>query len=74
MSAGGEVVATQTSEDGHFVEIPLPAGSYTITGTFLKATICTGWATETCVHPKETESVVIPAGYTVRQDFVLQIP
>jgi hypothetical protein len=28
MNASGEVVVTQTSMGGHFVEIPLPAGSY----------------------------------------------
>ena len=66
-NASGEVVATQASTSGHFVEIPLPAGSYTITGTFLGATINE-------VHPKESEAVVIPPGHTVRQDFFLSIP
>jgi hypothetical protein len=60
-------VATQTSERRRFVEIPLPAGSYTIRGTFLDATI-------NSVHPHDTESVVIPQGRTVRQDFFLSIP
>jgi hypothetical protein len=63
----GVVVATQTSERGRFVKIPLPAGSYTIRGTFLDATT-------NSVHPHETESVVIPPGRTVRQDFFLDIP
>jgi hypothetical protein len=66
LNANGAVVATPTSEYGHFVEIPLPPGSYTIIGTFLAATI-------NGVHPKHTESVVIPAGNTVRQDFFLNI-
>ncbi len=66
-NASGQVVATQTSTSGHFVEIPLPAGSYTITGTFLNAT-------SNGVHPKESEAVVIPPGHTVRQDFFLSIP
>ena len=66
MSASGALVATQTSERGHFVEIPLPPGSYTVTGTFLDATI-------NGVHPRETEHVVIQPGYSTRQDFVLQI-
>jgi hypothetical protein len=66
-NASGAVVATQTSTSGHFAEIPLPAGSYTITGTFLDAT-------NNGVHPKNTESVVIPPGHTVRQDFFLDIP
>jgi hypothetical protein len=76
MNPSGEVVATQTSEYGHFVEIPLPAGFYTITGTFLWAEFCTSepGGTIDCVHPKETRSIVIPAGYTVRRDFTLGIP
>jgi hypothetical protein len=57
MNPSGMTVATQTSTPGHFVEIALPAGSYTING----------------VHPIHTESVVIPAGHTVRQDFFLSI-
>lgn len=63
----GAVVATQTSTQGRFVEIPLPAGSYTIRGTFLGATINN-------VHPARTVPVVIPAGHTVRQDLFLNIP
>ena len=63
----GVTVATKTSAQGHFVEIALPAGSYTIRGTFLNATI-------NGVHPIHTQSVVIPAGHTVRQDFILSIP
>jgi hypothetical protein len=66
MNPSGVTVATQTSTPGHFVEIALPAGSYTIRGTFLNATI-------NGVHPIHTESVVIPAGHTVRQDFFLSI-
>jgi hypothetical protein len=66
MSASGAVVATQTSTGGHFVEIPLPAGSYTIRGTFLDATINE-------VHPEQTETVAIQACYTVRKDFFLNI-
>lgn len=67
VNASGTVVATQTSTYGYFAEIPLPAGSYTITGTFLDASI-------NGVHPKSSESVVIPPGNTVRQDFVLNVP
>jgi hypothetical protein len=66
-NASGAVVARQTSTSGHFVEIPLPAGSYTITGTFLNA-ITNG------VHPQHSESIVIPPGHSVRQDFFLNIP
>ncbi len=67
LDASGAVVATQTSVARQFVEIPLPAGSYTIRGTFLNATVNGG-------HPTRTESVLIPAGRTVRQDFVLSVP
>jgi hypothetical protein len=67
MNASGAIVATRTSEDGHFAEIALPPGSYTIIGTFLGATV-------NGAHPKRTESVEIRAGYTVRQDFSLSIP
>jgi hypothetical protein len=73
MNASGGVVATQTSAEGHFVEIPLPPGTYTITSTFLSATFCTGAGTADCVHPTETYAVTITAGYAVRKDFVVQI-
>jgi hypothetical protein len=63
----GAVIATQTSTRGKFVEIALPAGSYTIRGTFLNAAI-------NGVHPTRSESLVIPAGHSVRQDFILSIP
>ena len=67
IDASGVVVATSTSATGHFVKIPLPAGSYTIRGTFLDATI-------NGAHPTKAESVVIPPYDTVRQDFFLSIP
>jgi hypothetical protein len=66
MNASRAVVVTKTSAQGHFVKIRLPAGSYTIRGTFLGATV-------NGVHPKQTESIVIPAGHTVRRDFFLSI-
>lgn len=65
-NASGKVVAAQTSTNGHFIKISLPAGSYTITGTFLDATIGG-------VNPKKSESIVIPPGHSVRQDFLLAI-
>ncbi len=67
INASGAVVSTQTSVARQFVEIPLPAGSYTIRGTFADATV-------NGVHPTISESVVIPAGHTVRQDFFLSVP
>lgn len=66
MNASGATVATSTSTVGRSITIPLPAGSYTIRGTFLDAVV-------NGVHPTRTESVVIPAGHTVRRDFVLPI-
>ena len=62
----GALVATQTSTKGRFAKIPLPAGSYTIRGTFLNATI-------NGTHPTETMSLTIPTGHTVRQDFFLSV-
>jgi hypothetical protein len=66
LNASGGVVAAKTSTARHFVEIRLAAGSYTIRGTFLGASI-------NGAHPSKTEWVVIPAGHTVRQDFFLDI-
>lgn len=71
--ASGEVVATQTSEVGHLVEIALPPGTYTVTSTFVSATFCLGAGTANCSHPVETESVTLTAGYTFRRDLVVQI-
>jgi hypothetical protein len=73
MNASGEVVATQTSEVGHLVEVPLPPGTYTVMSTFVSATFCEGMGSEHCVHPTETYAVTITTGYTVRKDFVVQI-
>ncbi len=67
MNASGTVVVTQTSTDGRFIEVLLPAGSYTLTGTFLDDT-------SNGAHPKETKSLVIPSGDTVREDFFLNVP
>lgn len=66
-NASGAIVARKTSTSGHFVELPLAAGTYTITGTFLDATINNA-------HPTKTEQVTIPRGHTVRDDFFLSIP
>lgn len=76
MNATKEVVASQTSTAGQLVEIPLPAGTYTVTSTFVSATICLVKAEggETCEHPQETYEVTIPPGYSVRRNFILDIP
>jgi hypothetical protein len=66
ISATGALVATQTSTAGRFVKIRLPAGSYTVRGTFLNATV-------NGTHPMETKPLTIPAGRTVRQDFFLSV-
>jgi hypothetical protein len=66
INATGTLVTTQTSTTGRFVKISLPAGSYTIRGTFLNATV-------NGTHPTETKPLTIPTGRTVRQDFSLSI-
>ncbi|HYB22389.1 MAG TPA: carboxypeptidase-like regulatory domain-containing protein [Solirubrobacteraceae bacterium] len=63
----GAVLASQTSTPGRFVEIPLPAGTYRIRGTF-------GIATINGRQPTQTLTVEIPPGHTVRQDFILPVP
>jgi hypothetical protein len=67
IDAAGAVVATGTSARGQLVEIPLPAGTYSLRGTFLDAS-------DNGAHPTETESLVIAAGHTLRRDFFLDIP
>ena len=67
VDASGAVVATQTSVARQFIEIPLPAGSYTIRGTFLNVT-------RNGAHPSRSEALVIPVGHTVRQDFIWSVP
>jgi hypothetical protein len=62
----GDVLATADAFEEQLAEIALPAGSYSIRGTFLGALI-------NGVHPTETQSLVIPAGDTVREDFLLSI-
>lgn len=61
------MIASRTSRDGHFAVIPLSAGTYTVIGTFADAIINGQYA-------KRSMSVQIPAGHTVRQDFILSIP
>jgi len=63
----GSLVASGTSTEGHLVTIPLPPGSYTIVGTFGAATVNEHPATQTL-------SVQVTPGFTVRQDFILQVP
>jgi hypothetical protein len=67
LDASGAVVATASSTAGVLVQIALAPGSYTIRGTFKSAEINSG-------HPQDTESLSIPAGHTVRQDFFLDVP
>ena len=62
------VVASQTVSLGHLAMIPLPAGTYSITGLF-------GDATNNGVHPTSyPRTVEIRPGTTVRQDVYLSIP
>ncbi|HEX3510600.1 MAG TPA: hypothetical protein VHT27_05810 [Solirubrobacteraceae bacterium] len=67
LDASGAVIASGTSTEGRFVRLALAPGSYTIRGTFTGATVNEA-------HPVHTQSVVIPSGETVRQDFFLDIP
>jgi hypothetical protein len=66
VNSSGSLVAAATSSRGQFVELALPAGVYAITGTFLDATV-------NGTHPKQTRSVLIPAGDSVRRDFFLNV-
>jgi len=66
VNAAGAVVATRAAASGSLATISLPAGSYTVTGTFLDATI-------NGQHPVQSMSVEIPSNRTVRKDFVLSI-
>ena len=63
----GALLATQTSASGHFVEIPLPSGTYKLLGTFVNPH-------NSPTPPTTIKSLEIPPGYTVRQDFFLSIP
>jgi hypothetical protein len=67
VSDASGVVATQTSTQDHLVKLPLPPGTYTISGTFTEASF-------NGVHPEKTQQIVIPPGDTVRQDFFLDVP
>jgi hypothetical protein len=62
MDSSGDVVATQASTRGQFVKLPLPPGTYTISGTFTDANF-------NGEHAVITQQVVIPPGETIRQDF-----
>ncbi len=64
LDSNGAVVAAAGALDGELARIPLRAGTYTLRGTFLDTI-------ENGAHPVQTESVVVAAGDTVRQDFVL---
>jgi hypothetical protein len=67
INATGALVATQRSTAGHLVKIRLPVGSYTVRGTFLNAIVDGD-------HPRKTQSLTVPVGHTVRQDFFLSVP
>jgi hypothetical protein len=66
-SQSGTLVAKATSTAGHFIEIPIPAGSYTARGTFTNGFIKGD-------NYVAVESVLIPAGRSVRQDFFWPVP
>jgi hypothetical protein len=63
----GAIVASMSVAQGRLATIPLPPGTYTVSGTFDGATI-------NGTHPARTAIVEIPAGTTVRRDLDLGIP
>ncbi len=65
-NSSGELVASQPSGETHFAEITLPPGTYQVTATFLGVK-------DNGEHPQEAESVTIPAGYSVRKDFLVEL-
>jgi hypothetical protein len=64
----GAILASATVAAGQLATIPLPAGTYTILGTFANA-ISNGQHMQSL-----PERVAIPAGETVRQDVSIGIP
>jgi hypothetical protein len=64
----GAVIASDNVASGHLATIPLAPGDYTVTGTFAGA-FRNGEPIET-----QPQQVTIAAGYTVRQDIVVNIP
>ena len=63
----GAVIATGSAAAGHLVTVPLPAGSYTVVGTFDSART-------NGTHPAQTLTVQIAGGKTVRKNFALNVP
>jgi hypothetical protein len=66
--ATAAIVASKTVADGQLARIPLPAGTYTILGTFADAT-----SNGQPMH-SIARTVTVPAGKTVRQDVFANIP
>ncbi len=67
-SSTGAIVASDSVASGQLATIPLAPGTYTIQGTFGNA-FSNGQAMRT-----PQQQVTIAAGYTVRQDVVVNIP
>lgn len=63
----GAVIATRTVESGQLARIPLPAGTYTLVGTFADA-----YSNNQHISSRPL-TVSIPPGRTVRQDVVANI-
>jgi hypothetical protein len=63
----GAVIATQTVGSGRLAKIPLPAGTYTLVGTFANA-----YSNNEHIR-SFPRTVSIPPGRTVRQDAVANI-
>jgi hypothetical protein len=66
--ASGALVASATVANGKLAKIPLPPGTYTITGTFADAF-------SNNQHMQSlAQAVTIRSGQTVRQDVSVNIP
>jgi hypothetical protein len=64
----GAIVATETVAEGQLARIRLPAGTYTITGTFAKA------FSDSQHIQSQPRTVTISSEQTVRQDVWVSIP
>ncbi len=67
LDAQGAVVATATAPEGALVAIALAPGTYTLRGMSPDESL-------NDLHPRPTQPITVRAGYTIRQDFFLDVP
>jgi hypothetical protein len=67
IAGDGMLVAKASAPEGSLVAIALPPGTYSLRGTFPDASLNN-------LPPRPTEPITVKAGYTVRQDFFLDVP